>query len=145
MPARRPRRFTVVAPLRDRRALLALDVGDAEAAADTELVDAGRRRTRSASTATSCLEAVGAKDLAADVGVEADEVDGQARSRVDRVGGRTAGEREPELRVLLAGHDVLVGVRLDARRDPDQHPRAHAGTGRPAARRAGRSRRSCRR
>ena len=59
------------------------------------------------------------EDLAADVGVHADELEAiQARERRDSLGGRPRGQRESELRVLLTGPHVLVGVRLDARGDP---------------------------
>ncbi len=46
-----------------------------------------------------------------------------------RLGGRSPGQRQAELLVLVRGGDELVGVRLDADGDPDQHllPDALAG------------------
>ena len=41
----------------------------------------------------------------------------------------TAGDREPELLVLVRSGDVLVGVRLDPGRHPDHHPRGGAELG----------------
>ena len=71
------------APLGDRRRLLALDVGDAEAATDRQLgqpevVDErGQHLDR-------LVEEVGDEHLAADVHVHADEVDGHGRRRLAR-------------------------------------------------------------
>ena len=45
------------------------------------------------------------------------------RSAAAASNGGAAGQREAELLVLVGGRDELVGVRLDADRDPDQHPR----------------------
>ena len=69
------------------------------------------------------------EDLAADVGVHADQLDrgsGPAQPG-DRLGGRARGQAEAELGVVLAGPHVLVGVGLDAGRDPDQDGRARPG------------------
>ena len=59
-------------------AVLALDVGDAEAAADVQLRQA-ERATNPASGLDLLLEAVQQEDLAADVGVDADEVEPATR------------------------------------------------------------------
>jgi len=46
---------------------------------------------------------------------------GRGQHLGDRLVGRARSQRETELLVLDAGRDGLVGVRVDAGRDPDQH------------------------
>ena len=103
--------------------LLALDVGDAEAAADAQLGEL--ERVEEAGEGLDLLdEGVEQEDLAADVGVDADELDCPAvvgGEALDCLCGLAGAEAEAELGVLLSGHDVLVGVGLDAGRDPDEH------------------------
>ena len=70
--------------------------------------------------------------------------DGGPQGPLDGVGGRAARQAEAELGVVLAGPHELVGVGLDAGRDPQQHRRHRAGP-RRGGRRGGRARRSCRR
>ena len=53
--------------------------------------------------------------------------DGSGEHPADRLGRGAGGQREAELLVLLAGLDVLVGVRLDAGRDPDVDALADPG------------------
>ena len=63
--------------------------------------------------------------------------EGSLRIRRDGLGGVAAGQREAELLVLVRGRDELVGVRLDADRDADQHVlRDAAALGQHAASRA---------
>ena len=53
---------------------------------------------------------------------ELDDPGGVQRGKtVDRTSGRSRGEAEAELRVLLTGSDEFVGVDLDAGGDPGQH------------------------
>ena len=49
-----------------------------------------------------------------------------SRTRSTALRACAAGERQPELLVLVGGRDVLVGVRLDADGDPQQHRHATA-------------------
>ena len=107
-------------------------VGDALAAAEVELgqhdavlvADLGQQRDHAVSRQ---LEAVHVEDVAADVAVQPDQLErGQSEHRADRLSSSAARQREAELLVLLAGLDVLVGVRLDARRHADVDPLAHA-------------------
>ena len=65
------------------------------------------------------------------------------QDEVDRLGGLPAGQRQPELLVLVGGRDVLVGVGLDADRDAAAAPAPDGRAGAPP-RPPGRSRR-CRR
>ena len=74
MPASRQPDSTEVAPLGDRRGLLALDVGDAEAAADRQLGEAELAHERRHDL-DGLVEEVGDEHLAADVHVDADELD----------------------------------------------------------------------
>ena len=67
------------------------------------------------------------KDLRPDVRVQADEL--QARMLqcgFDRLSRRSRLDGEAELGIELAGRDVIVGVRLHARRDAKHHLRARA-------------------
>ena len=95
-------------------------VGDAVPAAEVDLGtvvtvfvgDAGMQRDEPVS---GHLEAAGVEDLAADVAVQAEQVEDvrageDARGRLERL---TTGEAEAELLVLVTGGDELVGVRLD--------------------------------
>ena len=77
------------------------------------------------------LEPGGVEDLAADVGVQPEQLEPVAvrRGCGDRLGGLAAGEREAELLVLVGGRDELVGVRLDADGDADHDRRADAELG----------------
>src|SRR5260370_7804598 len=64
------------------------------------------------------------EDLASDVGVDPDQLEGCRRpDALGRIGGGPAGQAEPELRVLLAGPDELVGVSLDAGRHAQEDTR----------------------
>ena len=115
-----------LAPLGDRRRRLALDVGDADAAADGQLGEVERHDERG-ERLHGLLEEPGDEHLRADVGVDADQLDGVGRAGpLDGPAGVTGGQAEPELRVVLAGHHVLVGVGLDARRHAQQHLRHDA-------------------
>ena len=68
------------------------------------------------------LEPGGVEDLAADVGVQAEQLQSLGRADLlDRLERITAGDREPELLVLVSRGDVLVGVRLHAGGDPHHH------------------------
>ena len=99
-----------------RRRLLALDVGDAEPAADRQLgqpavlherrqhLDGLRGRSRPRTPGCRCGR-----------GARRGRPSGDARRALDRRGGVAGGQAEPELRVVLAGRHVLVGVGLDAR------------------------------
>ena len=59
---------------------------------------------------------------ATDVGVQADQLEARGGEHAaDGLDGVARGEREAELLVLVRGRDELVGVRLDADGDPDQH------------------------
>ena len=67
------------------------------------------------------MEEVGDEHLAADVHVDPDQLDGRRVLRPrHRAGGVAGGHTEAELRVDLSGADEVVGVRLDARRGPDE-------------------------
>ena len=112
-----------LAPLGDVGRRLAFHIGHAQTAAHGEARqfvggdqlghDLGRQG-----------EGLGGEDLAADVGVQPDQLDGGRSPRpVDGALGHATGEAEAELGVGLAGADVLVGVGLDAGRDPQLHPR----------------------
>ncbi len=69
------------------------------------------------------VEELGLEHLAADVHVQPHQLDAVAAPGPVEGGlGVTGGQTEPELGVDLAGLDVLVGVGLDARCHPDQHP-----------------------
>ena len=104
--------------------VLALDVRHAQPAADRQLGQAVLL-DEAGHDLQGQLEEAGLEDLTADVGVHADQVDvRRCRGRARRPrAGRARRHREPELAVLLAGAHELVGVRLDARRDPHQHRR----------------------
>ena len=108
------------------------EVGDAEPAAEVHLGqqvpgERGQLRAQLQHGACRDLEPGGVEDLGADVGVHADEVQRRARQdRAQRSHRLTAGDREAELLVLVGRRDVLVPARVDARRDPDHHRRAHA-------------------
>ena len=111
------------APLGDRGRLLAGHVGHAEPAAEDQLGEVegaghvGHDRG-------GLGEGLHREHVGTDVGVEADELDrGGPLGPLDRRRGGTAGQAEAELRVVLAGLDVLVGVGVDAGRDAQQHPR----------------------
>src|SRR5207248_3704262 len=73
------------------------------------------------------MEEVGDEDLAADVQVQTVARDRCRRAcpldRLRRVAGRDA---EAELRIGLTRTDELVGVRLDAGRDANQHARSES-------------------
>ncbi len=68
------------------------------------------------------------EDLAADVRVQPAQVKPLLlrQNEFHRLAGLTAGQRQPELLVLVRGRDVLVGVRLHADRHPQQHRHATA-------------------
>jgi hypothetical protein len=112
--------------------VLALDVGHADAAADGQLGQLVLEEP-GGEHADGGLEEAGFEDLAADVGVQADQVHrrGARRPVEGRLGGAGV-DAEAELRVVLSGLDVLVGVGLDAGGEADEHlgrgdPFAHEG------------------
>jgi hypothetical protein len=83
-------------------------------------------------------ERVGAEDLGADVGVDPDHLDvRQVEGADDGLVGEPERQGEAELRVVVAGADVLVGVGVDAGGDPQ--PASGAVTSRAAASRSSRS------
>ena len=90
-------------------------------------------------------EAAVVEDVRPDVAVQAAQLERRlGEHRGDGLGRGAAVQAEAELAVLLAGGDVLVGVGLDARRDPQVDRLPHAGA-RRRRRRAGRARRRSRR
>src|ERR1700761_3483644 len=105
----------------DRGRAIVLGVGDAEAAADVDdLAPVAGQLTERGDRQLVGLEL---EDLRADVGVQPDQVQllgGEDALDRPRRPGRVAGP-EAELRVELAGGDVVVGRGLDPRGDPDQH------------------------
>ncbi len=115
----------------DRRRVVARHVRDAEAAAevddvhlrglvDAELGDDVAQQTDDA--VGGQFEAVDVEDLRADVAVQADEAEIVGREDAPHgLHGVAAGEREPELLVLVRGGDELVGVGLDAHGHADEH------------------------
>ncbi len=106
-----------LAPHGDRRRLLALHVGHAEAAPQRQLGQ-GERLGEVDHHLGGAGEALGREHVRADVAVQADERHGARRAgELDRPHGVAVGEVEAELRVVLAGGDVLVRVGVDARRD----------------------------
>ena len=105
----------------DRGRPVVLGVGDAEAATDVDdLAPVARQLAERGDRQAVGLEL---EDLRADVGVQPDQLEllggEDALDRPLRPG-RVAGP-EAELRVELAGGDVVVGRGLDPRGDPDQH------------------------
>ena len=103
--------------------LLARDVRHAETPADDELGQAQRTHERRHRSQPG-QEVVDAEHLRSDVQVEAHQVHRVAGLGAgDRFLGLTGRQRESELRVEVPGSDVLVGVDLDARVDPQQHRR----------------------
>ena len=111
------------APLGDRGRRLAFDVRDSEPAPDRQLIQSKRVDER-CERLDGLLEELSDEHLRADVRVDPDQLDRFGRrGAVHRSVGITRRESEPELGVVLAGHDVLVGVRLDAGRDAQQHLR----------------------
>ncbi len=107
-------------PLCDGRRRLAGDVGHAESPADAELLEP-ERHEELGEHLHLLGKGLGAKHLASNVGMYPHEahcvVGPQA---LHRLCCRAGGEPETEFRVLLAGPDELVGMRLDARSDPDE-------------------------
>ena len=104
-------------------------------------------RTCASSPTTRCAatsKPAGVEDLRADVRVQPDQLEPRrGQHPADRLEGVAAGQREPELLVLVRGRDELVGVRLDADGRAHQHPLA-SRRARRTARPAGRSRRTSR-
>ena len=76
MPAVTARGHDGGAPLGDRRGLLALDVGDAQAATDRQLGQIELAHPR-CDDLDGLVEEVGHEHLAADVHVDADQLDGR--------------------------------------------------------------------
>ena len=103
-------------------------VGDPEAAAEVHLGQHYRQlvvdaRVKREHPTRRYLEARGVEDLAADVGVQAQQLDAwRVQHPSHGVVGVAARDREPELLVLVGRRDVLVGVGLDTRRHPHHHP-----------------------
>ena len=123
-------------PLGQGGRLLAVDIRDAEPAADRQLGQVELAHPRG-DDVDGLAEEVGDEDLAADVQVDADQVDRRGRRRpLDRLGQVARRHPEAELRVDLPGLHELVGVGLD----PGGGPQQHLGT-RPSAA-CSRSRRS---
>ena len=120
-----------------RRRIILRQIGNAESAAEVDgrdlrgLVDAelGDHVAQQADHAVrGDLEAGDVEDLRADVAVQADQPQMVGREHPAHRGHRrTAGQRQPELLVLVRGGDELVGVRLDADGDADQHVLHDAG------------------
>ena len=112
-------------------------IGNAEAAAEIDdrylrgLVDSelGDDVVQQADDAVGGqFEAGDVEDLRSDMAVQADEsqvIGGEHASH--RRHRRAAGQRQPELLVLVRGRDELMGVRLDTDRDPHQHVLDDAG------------------
>lgn len=68
------------------------------------------------------LEPGHVEDLRPDVTVDPDDFEPvELKSAPHGFGGLPAGQRNPELLVLVGGGDELMGVRLDAHGDPDLH------------------------
>ena len=117
---------------RGRQRVVLAGVGDAEAAAEVELgqhhaVLADHLRVQAEQPARGDLEAAGVEDLRADVRVQAAQLKlGPGQRAPHRLGRRARGQRDAELLVLVRGRDVLVGVRLDPDRHPEQHRRPDA-------------------
>ena len=109
-----------VAPLGDRRRLLALDVRHAEPATEYQLGKVERHGE--VGHHLGCLgERRRLEHVRSDVAVHADQLDGRRPPRpVDRPQRVAVAEVEPELRIVLAGGDELVGVGVDARRDAQE-------------------------
>ena len=114
-------------PLLYRRRFLPRDVRHAESATDAHLLHV-EARDEGCERLDLLFKGSEQEDLAADVRVDADEVH---RRRLDAATNGcfscAAGDGEAELRVLLARHDVLVGVGLDPRRHTHQHLRHGTG------------------
>ena len=109
-------------PLGLGRGRLAVDIGDAESAADHELGEI-ERGEEAAQYLGRLLERRGFEDLAADVRMDADEFSPRQQLEcADRLGRRAGRHREPEFGVLLSGPHEFMSVRLDSRGYPDQDP-----------------------
>ncbi len=77
------------------------------------------------------LEARAVEDLAADVGVQAEQLEARrGQHAAYGVEGVAAADREAELLVLVGGRDVLVRVGLDAGGHPDHDPGGRPEVGR---------------
>ena len=119
----------------DGRRLLALDVGHAETAAQRR-ARAARRRPRTGPAPRRPVRRTGPRTPGCRCGRAgrparpAGDADGPLDGRV----GDAAGQPEPELGVVLAGADELVGVGLDAGRDAEQDPGHGQAVGRPGPR-----------
>ena len=147
-PRRRPR-ATTARPLGDRRRALAVEVRDPEAAADAQLArgrcgDEARREQRDRLGSKASRRKIWLPMWAWTPTSSTPSI-ARERARAACCGG-ARGEREAELRVLLAGPDELVGVRLDARRHPQEDRLGRRRARRAAeSRSSGRSRRRSRR
>ena len=121
--------------LRDRRALVGRDVANAEAAAQVELVDGrtglGLDREHQLHHAIGRgRERVEPEHLRADMTVQPGEAQRAARDHAPHRAQRVAAlEAEAELGVFRTGLDVLVRVRLDARRHAHEQPGRVGATG----------------
>ena len=103
-----------------RRSRLAVHVGDPEPASHHEFGQLERGEERSEHFGR-LFEGRRLEHLAADVRVDADEFDaGHELECSNGLSGGTGGDRESELRVLLACADELVRMRFDTGCDPNQ-------------------------
>ena len=111
--------------VRDAKAATEVDGGDLGGSVDAEFRDDVAQQADH--PVRGDLEAGDVEYLRADVAVQPDQpqvVGGEYPAHRGHRG--TAGQRQPELLVLVRGGDELVGVRLDADRHPHQHVLHHA-------------------
>ena len=117
------------APFGDRGGDLVVDIGHTQATADRhfgEVVSGGDLTDHTG----GLTERTDSEDLAPDVCMDAEHVDrGRHLGPLDRPFSPAVGDGEPELGVVLAGGDVVVGFGLDTGREAQQDLRRHAGLG----------------
>jgi len=107
--------------------LLIRQVADAQAAAEHDLlgnqaVGIAYRADKSAHGVGRRFMGFGVEELRADVGVETTQADvGLGQDRDDAPGRGAVPDVHAELRVVLAGADLAVRVRIDARRQAEEH------------------------
>src|SRR6202012_4645414 len=108
--------------------LVLVGVGDAEPAAQVQLVDlhvvlVANPDGQLQHPLRGHLEPGGVEDLRPDVRVQPGQLQVTAGHHpAHRLVGGAGGQREAELLVVVRGGHELVGVRFDAGRHPDQHP-----------------------